>query len=126
MDLSTPEGIAENLRTCATERSRWNSAVYGQILKKIQDKRNRLNALALRERDGDLSLEINRLRGEINALLNDEEIYWEQRAKAHWLKEDDRNTKFFHAQASERRKQNTIMDIWDEHGRWCDEEDSIA
>ena len=126
MDLSTPEGIAENLRTCATERSRWNSAVYGQILKKIQDKRNRLNALALRERDGDLSLEINRLRGEINALLDDEEIYWEQRAKAHWLKEDDRNTKFFHAQASERRKQNTIMDIWDEHGRWCDEEDSIA
>ena len=104
MDLSTLKGIAENLRTCATELSRWNSAVYGQILKKIQDKRNRLNALALRERDGDLSLEINRLRGEINALLNDEEIYWEQRAKAHWLKEDDRNTKFFHAQASERRK----------------------
>ena len=126
MDLSTPEGIAENLKTCATELSRWNSAVYGQILKKIQDKRNRLNALALRERDGDLSLEINRLRGEINALLDDEEIYWGQRAKAHWLKEGDRNTKFFHAQASERRKQNSIVGIWDEHGRWCDDEGSIA
>ena len=64
--------------------------------------------------------------GEINTLLDDEEIYWGQRAKAHWLKEGDRNTKFFHAQASERRKQNTIVGIWDEHGRWCDDEDSIA
>ena len=104
MDLSTSEGIAENLKICAADLSRWNSAVYGQIPKKIQDKRNRLNALAMRENDEDLSLEINRLRGELNDLLDDEEMYWGQRAKAHWLKEGDKNTKFFHAQASERRK----------------------
>ena len=103
VDLSTPDGISENLRICAAELSRWNSTVYGQIPKKIQDNRNRLNALAIREKDGDLSLEINKLKGEINALLDDEEIYWGQRAKAHWLKEGNRNTKFFHAQASKRR-----------------------
>ena len=111
VDLSTPKGISENLRIYAAELSRWNSAVYGQIPKKIQDKRNRLNALAMQEKDEDLSLEINRLRGEINDLLDDEEIYWGQRAKAHWLKEGDRNTKFFHVQTSERRKQNTIVGI---------------
>lgn len=61
-----------------------------------------------------MSAEINRLRREINDLLNDVEIYWGQRAKAHWLKEGDRNTKFFHAQASERQKQNTIVGIWEE------------
>ena len=126
MDLSTLEGMAENLRICAAELSRWNSAVYGQIPKKIQDKRNRLEALAMREKDKELSLEINRLRGEINDLLDDEEMYWGQRAKAHWLKEGDKNTKFFHAQAPERRKQNTIVGIWDEQGRWCDDEESIA
>ena len=126
MDLSTLEGIVENLRICAVELSRWNSTVYGQIPKKIQDKRNRLEALAMWEEDEELSLEINRLRGEINDLLDDEEMYWGQRAKAHWLKEGDKNTKFFHAQASERRKQNTIVGIWDEQGRWCDDEESIA
>ena len=67
--MSTPEGIAKNLRICATDLSRWNLAVYRQIPKKIQDKRNRLNALAMRENDEDLSLEINRLRGELNDLL---------------------------------------------------------
>ena len=33
---------------------------------------------------------------------------------------------FFHAQASEKRKQNNIVGIWDEQGRWCDDEESIA
>ncbi|XP_030970470.1 uncharacterized protein LOC115990838 [Quercus lobata] len=73
-----------------------------------------------------MSTKINSLRKEINKLLDDEEIYWGQRAKAHWLKEGNKNTKFFHAQASERRKQNTILRIWDEQGRWCDEKESTA
>ncbi|XP_075665592.1 uncharacterized protein LOC142635292 [Castanea sativa] len=75
VDLSILKGISENLRSCAAELSRWNSTVYGQIPKKIQDKRNALNALALQEKNEDLSLEINRLRGEINDLLDNEEIY---------------------------------------------------
>ena len=54
--------------------------------------------------DGVLSYEINSLKREINSLLDDEEFYWGQWAKEHWLKEGDKNTKFFHAQASERRK----------------------
>ena len=62
----------------------------------------------------------------MNELLEDEELYWGQRAKAYWLKEGDRNTKFFHAHASERHKQNTILGLWDDHGRWCEEKEFIA
>ena len=71
-------------------------------------------------------MEINNVRRELNGLLDDKEIFWGQRAKVHWLKEGDRNTKFFHAQASERRKQNMITRIWDKFGRWCEDKDSIA
>ena len=31
-------------------------------------------------------------------LLEDEELYWKQRAKAFWLENDDLSTKFFYAQ----------------------------
>ena len=75
---------------------------------------------------GELGAEIRAIRRELNELLDDEELYWGQRAKAHWLKEGDKNTKFFHAHASDRRKQNTILGIWDESGRWCEEKESIA
>ena len=94
----------ENLKSCATELTKWNSEVYGQIPKKIQAKRKPLNSLTKQDKAGDMSTEINSLRKEINELLDDEEIYWGQRAKANWLKEGDKNTNFFHAQASERHK----------------------
>ena len=125
VDLSTPEGIMENLKRCASELSSWSSSVYGHISKKIQSKQNALSTLTQQDKNGELS-EIRNLRRELNELLKDEELYWGQRAKAHWLKEGDRNTKFFHAHASERCKQNTIFGLWDDHGQWCEDKDSIA
>ena len=115
-----------NLSGCVGELMKWSSKVFGQIPKKIQEKQNALNSLTSQDSDGSLSTEINCLRREINVLLDDEEIYQGQRAKAHWLKEGDKNTSFFHAQASERRKQNTILGIWDCCGRWCEGQDNIA
>lgn len=38
VDLSTPEGIMENLKCCASELSSWSSFVYDHIPKKIQSK----------------------------------------------------------------------------------------
>ena len=96
LDLSTLEGVMANLSSCAAELSKWSSNVFGQIPKKIQAKRNEMNSLTLQDKDGALSTKINSLRREINDLLDDEEIYWGQRAKAHWLKEGNKNTKYFH------------------------------
>jgi len=36
--------------------------------------------------------------------LEQEEIYWVQRARANWLKHGDRNTNFFHHFASSHKK----------------------
>lgn len=82
--------------------------------------------MVLRDRDGSLGREINKLRKEINDLQDCEEILWQQRAKVQWLILGDRNTKFFHSKASKRRKKNTINRILDENGVWCETEDNIA
>jgi hypothetical protein len=65
------------------------------------------------------------LRGEIDVLLEQEELKWKQRAKEEWLKSGDRNTKYFHACATQRRKRNTIDQIHDGGGRLCRTADSI-
>jgi hypothetical protein len=43
-------------------------------------------------------------------------VKWKQRGKQNWFREGDRNTSFFHAWASHRKKINMIKKIKDEDG----------
>ena len=71
----TSEGIASNLQRCADALSCWNQNVVGNIPKKIQEKKRALASLSIADR-GDKGAEVNKLRGEINDLLDSEEIIW--------------------------------------------------
>jgi hypothetical protein len=44
-------------------------------------------------------------------LLVQEETYWRQRAKMHWLQQGDLNTNFFHTTATVRSKAKKIMKL---------------
>ncbi|OAY82668.1 LINE-1 retrotransposable element ORF2 protein, partial [Ananas comosus] len=57
------------------------------------------------------------LLSQLQIILKEEEILWKTRAKQHWLKEGDNNTKFFHAVANGRKRSNTIEFIEDDTGR---------
>lgn len=59
------------------------------------------------------------IKSYINNLLMDEEIYWKQKSKADWLRQGDKNTKFFHAKDSSRKRKNKILD---EEGKLTKEE----
>jgi hypothetical protein len=47
-------------------------------------------------------------------LLIQEEAYWRQRAKTHWLQEGDLNTNFFHMTTSSRQRKKKIDKIVNE------------
>ena len=66
------------------------------------------------------------MKKEINELLDGEEVWWQQRSRVQWLGEGDRNTKYFHNHASERRRKNTISGLWNENGIWCESKESVA
>ena len=61
MGLETLNDIVARLKNCADDILRWNKAVFGQVPKKIQSKKNALNNLVLRDRHGSLGSEINDL-----------------------------------------------------------------
>uniref|UniRef100_A0A803Q7V2 Reverse transcriptase zinc-binding domain-containing protein n=1 Tax=Cannabis sativa TaxID=3483 RepID=A0A803Q7V2_CANSA len=55
----------------------------------------------------------------------DSEIYWRQRARTHWLKAGDKNTKFFRRFASQRKKNNTIKFLRDDRDNIVSDHDAI-
>ncbi|TYH10965.1 hypothetical protein ES288_A07G220800v1 [Gossypium darwinii] len=70
--------------------------------------------------DGSMSL-LKHARGKLGSFYDMEETYWARRARAQWLKEGDRNTRFFHVRASGRRKKNSIERLKDAHGSFFKE-----
>jgi uncharacterized protein YaaR (DUF327 family) len=54
---------------------------------------------------------------ELDKLLEGEEMWWKQRSRADWLQHGDKNTKFFHMKASQRKKRNNIKSIMNNQGQ---------
>ena len=51
--------------------------------------------------------------------MEQEDIKWKQMAKVEWLRNGDKNTKYYHACVRQRQRRYTIEKIHDDGGRLC-------
>ena len=58
------------------------------------------------------------LEDEVNQLPDKEAKMWRQLSKVAWLRDGDRNTRFFHSKASQHRQRNYITKLHDANGGW--------
>lgn len=56
--------------------------------------------------------EVRKIQKELEGLLEQDDLKWRQSAKKHWYKHGDRNTKYFHAFANQRKRKNRISQIY--------------
>ncbi|XP_048491371.1 uncharacterized protein LOC125492703 [Beta vulgaris subsp. vulgaris] len=93
----------------------WNHDDFGNIDSHI----SRLESLIQSYDDlsNQRSLDEEELDGKKSAIadlwmwMKRKEVYWAQNSRVSWLKEGDRNTKFFHTVASNKRRKNSISSI---------------
>jgi exonuclease III len=91
----------------------WGSRKFGNVTRELA--RLRAKLAKLYEENADMQVIRNTL-DDMNELLYREEMLWLQRSRIAWLKEGDRNTKFFHRKAVWRARKNRIMALKDHDG----------
>jgi hypothetical protein len=102
--------VTQKLAWCQRKLTAWSFRKFRKADKELDKKTKALEKLQQQE-GADNWGEIKKLQGEIESILEQEDIKWKQRAKQNWYQSGDRNTPFFHAWADHRRKINIIKKI---------------
>lgn len=121
------EGVIENawrggysldskLAMCTDNLKAWSEDKFCPIFRELKKKRRALRKLNKGGLSRDEGEKRRSLVRDIEGLVRHEEAYWRQRSRVLWLKEGDRNSKFFHQRASGRKRRNTIRKLIDEEG----------
>lgn len=98
----------------------WNVNCYGHIIRRkkcIMARMEGINKRLVMGPNRCLSKLLQNLWKKYQFILEQEAIFWRQKARYNWVKFGDRNTKFFHLVIVIRRKRNKIESLISERGR---------
>lgn len=116
--------IQSSLRECGATLTGWSKQKPRDSEGELRRKTDRLKEQQ-EEGEGLKSEEVQELQGELGLLLEQEDLKWRQRAKMKWFLHGDRNTKYLHACANQRRRKNINSQVVDSQGKVMKEQGDI-
>ncbi|XP_061361637.1 uncharacterized protein LOC133305430 [Gastrolobium bilobum] len=98
------------------EAAKWHQTTYKKIINQKHRLVARIEGIDTQMNDHhNNALEglYSRLWADLNSIYIKEEINWFQRSRCRWIKDGDRNTRFYHTSAAVRRRKNKILTLKD-------------
>ncbi|CAA0828300.1 Unknown protein, partial [Striga hermonthica] len=108
--------VKEKVKSTRVSLLKWSSKFKTQNQQKISELNKELEEIKLKQ-GWDQWEAKERLRKELNDAHEQEEVFWQQKSRNMWLREGDRNTRFFHAITAQRRRVNAITRLVDSNNR---------
>jgi hypothetical protein len=109
------------LQQVASSLQVWSRESFGSVQMEIKRLEKKLKSIRLQPRSKANNQVAENVEGRLCELFEREEVMARQRSRVDWLREGDRNTAFFHARASARRRTNRIRALIREDGSRCEE-----
>ncbi|XP_039041849.1 uncharacterized protein LOC120180617 [Hibiscus syriacus] len=107
----------------------FNKEYFSDISSRVNNKRVELEQIQifnLANHDQRSIGDEKRIHAELMDLELAESVFYKQKAKAHWLREGDLNTRFFHQRTQANKKRNTIRIVVGEDGMRHDSFEGMA
>ena len=107
----------------------WNHTHFGNIFdhqKELEQQMKSLQqSIILGGRTEEFAQQEQDLLSKIEARQHQEEILWRQKSRIKWLKEGEKNTKFFHRSTVKRRMHNNIAFINNRQGERLEQHEDM-
>ena len=112
------------IEKCGKELMKWNKDQFGNVQALLKQKRKELIHVEKEAMRTSQNFRLLELKKEIESLVDKEQRIWLQRSKVLWASQGDRNSKFFHCRATQRKRKNTIQKLRSSTRQWstCSEE----
>ena len=112
---SCGSSFMDKLKKVKLSLKKWNAEEFGCIDEKIQLLENKIQELDLIADNRNLEAhefeERRNSQMDLWRWLKGKEVFWVQQSRAKWIKEGDRNTRYFHVMATMRRRKNAIESL---------------
>ena len=117
--------LASKLKALKEDIKKWNKECFGDVRIKKLDLMHELQRIEEKENQGLLTEEEKSYRlstqAELEKTLLLDEVLWRQKSRVQWLKEGDKNTKFFQRTANAHRRNNYIESMQCGEQQWKSE-----
>uniref|UniRef100_A0A803PXY9 Reverse transcriptase n=1 Tax=Cannabis sativa TaxID=3483 RepID=A0A803PXY9_CANSA len=118
-ELCENDSVVEKISICGDKLSVWGKDYTENFKFRIAECKKKIRQLK-KASDSDSLVRYKNAQEELTEFFTQKEVFWCQRSKQLWLEAGDKNSKFFHAKATSRRKNNMIHKLKDAYGCWVD------
>ena len=114
----------EHIASCRKALSQWRRQNNVNSAKLVEELKEKVEGLY--SNDDATSEEIAEALKELSSALKAEKMFWRQKSRVLWLREGDKNSKYFHALVKQRRARNRITQLLDENGNVVEDEEGLV